>query len=87
MWRIYFVVGFCLMATPLSGCATAPPQIVNVPVPVPCKQDIGPDPAPIATRETLKAQPDIRERLKLALEQLIQDAGRLGQYRAALTAC
>jgi len=76
-----------LAAVLLLGCATPEPQIVKVPVPVPCTVDVGPEPDAIATYAALKAQPDIRERLKLALEQIIQDAARLGQYRAAVSAC
>lgn len=85
--RFVLILILLLLLCASAGCATVPPQIIKVPVPVPCKQDIGADPSPIATYASLSAQKDLRERLKLAIEQLIQDAGRLGQYRVALAAC
>ena len=79
----------------LAGCATTTPpdpkvvvKFVNIPTPVPCAPDLGPDPAYADTPQALtKAQADIYQQVKLLLQGRLQRDYRLTELSAAMKAC
>lgn len=78
----------------LAACATrpVPEPIVNtievaVPVPVPCRPDIGPEPAYADSAEALAAAPDVFEAMKLRIVGRAQRIARDGVKSAALAGC
>jgi hypothetical protein len=72
-------------AVMVAGCATSPPTVVRVPVPVPCVVDLPAEPA-IASDLELRAMSDYRLVLVIARERL-QLLGYAGELRAATEAC
>jgi hypothetical protein len=90
--RRFRLVSAVLMSLAMSACATTPePRIVTqevkVPVPVPCKPNLGPEPAYADTEEALKAAPGLYERVQLLLAGRLQRIARDREKDAALKAC
>ena len=82
----------CLLA--LGACAPrpAPEPIVRtvevrVPVPVPCRPDVGPEPVYADSPEALAAAPDVFEAMKLRIAGRDQRRGREAVLSAALAGC
>lgn len=85
-----------LAALALGACAHGPEnpvepivrvQTVNVPVPVPCKPDTGPEPSFADSPEAIQSAADIYDRVKLMLAGRAQRAAWLEVQRAALQGC
>jgi hypothetical protein len=76
----------CLL---LAGCATAPieTQTVDVPIPVHCRPDLGPEPSYPDTDAALQAAPDLFVSVRLLLEGRLMRIQRDLEQSAALTAC
>jgi hypothetical protein len=74
----------------LAGCASSTPAIqireVDVPTPVHCKPNLGPEPAYPDTDDALKAA-DLFGSVKLLLEGRLMRIQRDAEKSAALTAC
>lgn len=74
-----------------SMCATPEPTIrtveVKIPVAVPCKVDVGPEPQYVDTDAALKAAPDLFARVKLLVAGRLQRIQRDLEKSAALKAC
>ncbi|QUD88064.1 hypothetical protein [Phenylobacterium montanum] len=78
----------------LAGCAStpdvAPPSVmhtVEVPTPVRCRPDLGPEPDYPDTDEALRAAPDLFSRVRLLLAGRMLRIARDQQKTAALAAC
>ncbi len=83
-----------ILALFLVGCApSAPPEpviktvTVNVPVTVPCKKDIGPEPQYADTDAALRAAPNLYERVRLLVAGRLQRIQREADRIAAYSAC
>jgi len=74
-----------LLAVLLTGCATAPPQIVRVAVPVSCVVEMPAAPTITANAE-LRAMGDYRLLLTIARERLVL-IGHAGELRAVVQGC
>lgn len=73
-----------LLALALTGCASAP-QVVRVPVPVPCVVELPAAPA-ITPDSELRAMSDYRLILTVARERLVL-IGYSAELRASASAC
>lgn len=77
----------------LTGCATTAPEprietrIVEVPVAVSCRVEIGPDPVYPDSDEALRAAPNTFERVKLLVAGRLLRIAREAELKAALKAC
>lgn len=86
----YLVIALAVM---LASCASTPTEphtrIIekHVPVAVPCKVDIGPDPAYPDTDANLKAAPDIFEAAKLYVAGRLMRMHREEELKAAHEGC
>lgn len=86
--------GVLIIAVLLAGCAAAaPPEpvvktvTVNVPVTVPCKKDIGPEPQYADTDAALRAAPNLYERVRLLVAGRLQRIQREADRIAAYSGC
>jgi hypothetical protein len=77
------LVMFC--ASMLTSCGTAPPQLVEVPVPVPCN----PTEPEVPDWATARLQPGatLFEKVRAALEELHQHRGYEIELLAAVKGC
>jgi hypothetical protein len=76
----------------LAACAHKPEPVirtvtVTVPVAVPCKVNVGPEPEYADTDSALRAAPDLFSRVKLLLAGRIQRMQREAELNAAVRAC
>ena len=83
-----------LLASLLAACASAPPieqsvqvRTVEIPTPVHCRPDLGPEPAYPDTDAALKAAPDLFARVRLLLAGRLMRIARDQEKSAALQAC
>jgi hypothetical protein len=87
------IIAAGLAALSLAACATTTPEPVirtvevKVPVPVPCKPDLGSEPAYPDTRQALTSAPDLFERVKLLLAGRELRIAWIGAQAKALKAC
>lgn len=83
------VAGWTLLTA--GSCATTQgpvqAQRVEVPVPVKCAADPGPDPTFADTPQALGAAGDLFERTKLLLAGRLQRDSRIAELKAANTGC
>ena len=78
----------------LAGCASAPPGLqpvqlrtVELPTPVRCRPELGPDPDYPDTDAALRAAPDLFARVRLLLAGRLLRIARDQEKSAALAAC
>lgn len=82
-----------IAALALAGCATTAPEprietrIVEVPVTVSCRVEIGPDPAYPDSDEALRGAPNLFERTRLLVAGRLLRIAREREISAALKAC
>jgi hypothetical protein len=72
----------------LAGCATSVPKIVKVRVAVTCIDDsVGPEPAGLETKESLRAEPDPAKRYTRLAADWARRAARMEVTEPALVGC
>jgi len=76
-------LALCLL---LAGCATTAPR-VDIPTPVACRPNLGPEPAYPDADAALQSAPDIFAQVKLLLEGRLLRIQRDIEKSAALQAC
>ena len=88
-----FAAGLAVLAF-VSGCASAPPQpqsiqvrTVELPTPVRCRPELGPEPDYPDTDAALRAAPDLFARVGLLLAGRLLRIARDQEKSAALAAC
>lgn len=69
----------------LTGCATAPPARVEIPVPVMCRVEMPASPA--WATESLAPDAGIWDQVKALLAEREQAAGYIAELRAAASSC
>jgi len=87
--RLYWLLPISLM---LFGCAGAPQTVVrtvevSVPLPVPCVVATGPEPFYSDTPETVKAAPNLAERVRLLLLGRNERISYILKLQAASAGC
>jgi hypothetical protein len=82
-----------LLVVLLTSCSSQPQEpviktvTVNVPVAVPCRKDIGPEPVYADNDAALKAAPDLFTRVKLLLAGRLQRIDRDNKRQASIIGC
>jgi hypothetical protein len=81
-----------LVGAALGACATSPggrgaPRAVNLPTPIACRADIGPQPDYPDTDDALRAAADLFERVRLLAAGRLMRMARERDLTAALGAC
>jgi hypothetical protein len=80
LWLLY--IGLCF-----TGCASTPPQIVNIPVAVACAAKVSTRPTFPDTKDAIVAASNIEARVNLILAGRILRYKRIDELEAAIAGC